>query len=360
MNINLLLLICVAIVFLINISFWFSDDAKGGTGWAVLWCLLTVFSMFYAPENGDVLFSKEDFNYFYMTGNQYHYEPFYFWIANILPHNYLIWRFAVWGLASFLLIQTFKLIDCSPQFATMIFIVITLIPCFYYLRNSLSFAALYLAATLLFTLRDLERIPRAKRAILIIGLIVFAFFTHNSFPLYFVICILALSLPANKYVIIVSLICFPVIRHFVESISQLFLGLDIISTETRELGEFYLDETNDLSSNINGYISMVLAMSPFLVAFYHFIFNVKKEDMKNYAVCKFFILTTYFIFYISFAFLGIASHNMFMRFFNSAFFPMAIAFLCLYKEREKSKAFDVFTIAFAINMAVQIYTLIAK
>lgn len=85
---------------------YYNRITKRHSYWGVF-LLLALFSTF-AYEEAD--FYHYQWHYEMMThyGEQTISEPIYFWIAQNLPDNFFVWRFAIWGSAAALIVLSLK------------------------------------------------------------------------------------------------------------------------------------------------------------------------------------------------------------------------------------------------------------
>ena len=325
---NVLLCIGVALIVGINIFRLVKPSYRSGTGYFIFWLFVTIFSMYYCPEYGDSFNGAQDLVDYIKSGSKGHYEDIYYLPLLVLPPNYYLWRFCVWGLATWFVVLGFRHLNCPSQYATSIFFAFTLIPCFYYMRNSLGFASFYLALILIFQKQPKSAKPKYW---LIFLLLVLSSFAHNSMPVYYCLALLAILLPINTPTIIISLLIFPIIQPSITDFASYFLSQDFIPDSTSNLGMNYLSAENSYKLNRNGFILLILRYCPFFVVFAHAISHLKKDE-EHYNICRLFFMLSYLLLYLAFCFYGTASNHLFLRFSNTSTFPMAIA-MTIYLSR---------------------------
>jgi len=319
----------------INYGNIFVNKNKGGTGYFVFWLFITVFAMFYCPEYGDSFNGAIDLTEYASTGKTGHYESLYYLPIRFLPHNYYVWRFCVWGLAALLLVLCYKALNCPSQYVTVVFLTTTLLPCFYYLRNSLGFALLYLA-TILILKETQDGKLTTKTIVMSAILLVISFFAHNSMPVYYLIVVVALFCPLNYKTIIISVALFPILHRYVPVIATAFLSQSYISESTSELGMDYLSRDNTANYNINGFILLFLQFVPFFVVYLDSINHMKKGD-RNYRINKVFFQVSYLLLYTAFCFYQTASNHLFLRFINTCTLPMALVLVFYMSDKRNTK-----------------------
>lgn len=337
---NTLLCVGVVIIVFLNYGNVFSNRQKGGTSYFTFWLFITLFAMFYCPEYGDSFNGSIDLAEYAATGIKGHYEDLYYLPLRFLPNNYYVWRFCVWGLAAFLLTVCYKTLNCPSQYATVIFLTVTLIPCFYYLRNSLGFALLYLAVILL--LKEKQQTKLTFKTILVsILLLVISFFAHNSMPVYYLVVLLAFFCPFNYWTIIISVLLYPFLHRFVPDFATAFLSQSYISDATSELGLGYLSRDNTVNYNINGFILLVLQFIPFFVVYFDALKKMKRDD-NNYTINKVFFQISYILLYIALCFYQTASNHLFLRFINTCTLPMALVLVFYMFDKRSTKINKIF------------------
>ncbi len=253
-----------------------------------------------------------------------HVEPFYFWLCKVLPDNYFIWRFAIWGLATIFFIKTFKRTNCSPKFATLIFVLI-LMWTFNNLRNALGYSVL-LYGTVLFIFPSKNKSTSHLWGIIWIFL---SFFLHKSMFMYILIMGFAL-IPLGKKLFITSLLAFPILYKSVTIISSYILLNSFANETSQESGTGYLESDFRAEANINGLIQIIITRLPiFILLFYSFRNIFFKKEQIQYG-SKVFLQYTYWLVYISYLFMGQdVSAFLSNRLWDASLYPFTI-FLAIY------------------------------
>lgn len=328
-SLDSLCLIACGILVIINFNSLYSEGKKTFNSFLPFGIFITLFSIYYRPLDGDFWSSLEEFN---ERGDLYkeHMEPVFVWLRDVLNYDYILWRYIVWGTASFFICLIFKKIKIEPSLATAVFLAIALIPCFYYLRNSLGFSVLYYALSL-YTMSY----KKFKNIVALLVLIFLSWFLHRSMPIYIMLSLAALWLPLKKQFLIVSFILFPVLYASIVFFAQEFLMLAILSDDG---GEKYVEATNELNVNLMGYIFMIIGYIPYVYIMYKFCasYSVQPKTSLLY-VQKTFFYITFFLLYLSFLFHGQASIHLSLRFANTAMLPMAIFVASYFKMNRGSK-----------------------
>lgn len=257
-----------------------------------------------------------------------HVEPFYFWLCKVLPDNYFIWRFAIWGLATIFFIQTFKRTNCSPKFATLIFVLIVMWV-FNNLRNALGYSVLLYGTTCLLFPSKNKTASRIWGAIWIF----LSFFLHKSMFMY--ILLMGFSLiPLGKKLFITSLIAFPILYKSITHISSYLLLNSFANEASQESGTGYLESDFRFELNAAGILRVVIERLPIFLLIFYAIRNIYLKNEKVQYGLKVFLQYTYWLIYISYLFLGqeVSSH-LTNRFWDASLYPLTI-FLAgyLYKK----------------------------
>ena len=115
-----------------------------------------------------------------------HIEEFYFWLVQVLPQNYYIWRLAIWGSAALIYIKVCKVNKLDSRIVGLIFPLI-LIQQFAVTRGCLGITLFLLGASV-FIKRE-----KQNKALYIwsVFAIVASLFLHKSLPLFIAIAALA-------------------------------------------------------------------------------------------------------------------------------------------------------------------------
>lgn len=344
--------ICIGVLcffIFLNKGHIFKNKATGGTNFFFLWLLATLFSTFYMPVNGDVYNGYQSYYDYLATGNQYHMEPFYFWLIDHLPQNYYLYRFVIWGTASLFLVLTFKKLNCQSQLATLVFISSCLIVCYYYLRNVLGFSILYYVVASLFSPHQQSKAKRYGFYILYAALLVATYFLHRSMPLYYAVVLLAIFLPSNKYAIILLALLFPTISFVVPSLVGTVMNLGILNQETAELAASYIEYSEGFDFNFMGRVLRFFWLVPYVIIMIVAILKLPKKIVNKKRPIEVFLLTSLFLFSFSFIFANQFSNSLHLRILNTSFLPMSY-FITMYLEDKRDKKighiFSLFLIAY--------------
>lgn len=163
-----------------------------------------------------------------------HLEPFYHWLWSITK-SYLLWRAAVWGLATIAFFWMLNRIPVNKHFACFIFIISQL---FYWgnMRNMLGFATLFLGISIIFY--RLKHLPRVVSIGIGALLVLLSLNFHRSMYLYAITMVVAF-LPFNRMAFRISAIAFPFLYASVFMFASYFLE-NFGDDEFQNLGNAYL------------------------------------------------------------------------------------------------------------------------
>lgn len=302
--------------------------------WPIL--LLALYGVF-AYAEADTYHLEEGYEYMYRTHDIIQVEPFYFWLIQTLPNNYILFRMVVWGSASILIYLSARRMNLNPE-TFGLFLAINFLPQFAQTRGTIGFALLMLA--LIYVSQS-----RKKINIIIGVLMIFAtYFLHKSIPMFILFIPLAISLPLTKKVIIISLIAFPFFYGMVSYASEYVLGLSYMSEITVEKGFSYLERESTVDEySVIGNIFNVLQYSSILCLFIclvKFYTNINIKDKTSTLLFKYAYISTY----VACLFWGQnMSDFLHTRTLHFAVFPTLFASVYCFQNKERTK-FDKITI----------------
>lgn len=293
-------------------------------------CLITIYSTF-GFNSGDFLHYEGLYEDLIKSQFIIHVEPFYFWLSKILPNNYYLWRFFIWGISTIFLIKIFKRLNISSRFAFLIFTLI-LMTYFHNPRQTLGFCVFYYGCSLIFFNKERQHITlyNTLRGAIWIFL---SFFLHKSMFMYILLMGFAL-IPLGKKLFTASLIAFPILYKSVTYISSYILLNSFANETSQESGIGYLESDFRADANINGLIQLFITRLPIFLLLFYCIRNIffKKEQIQYGS--KVFLQYTYWLVYISYLFIGQnVSAFLSNRFWDASLYPLTI-FLAgyLYKK----------------------------
>lgn len=323
---------------LVPISLWFIlliryfSQIKKTTfenkSYVFFWLIVTLFCTFnFMP--GDYYSYRELYENLYRSSYAIHVEEFFYYLTQLLPHSYHLWRFVIWTTSTIIIILIFKKLKCPFDFSALIFTLL-LMTYFAVPRNTLGYVVLYLAFVIIFSQNK-----KNKFFSLCIGiiLIIWSFSLHKSMFMYILIMGFAL-IPLGKKLFITSLIFFPILYKSVSYISSYILFNSFANETSQESGIGYLESDFRADANINGLIQLFITRLPIFLLLFYCIRNIffKKEQIQYGS--KVFLQYTYWLVYISYLFIGQnVSAFLSNRFWDASLYPLTI-FLAgyLYKK----------------------------
>ena len=125
--------LCMFAVYMVAIyNYYCMDRDKKGTNYVFFVLFILLFSLLYRPIGGDFW----HYLLFYEDGTHGHMEDFYYWLMEVIPNNYILWRIAIWLPAAIFLAIVFKMMKVPSSYATSFFLLLALHTSFYYTRNT--------------------------------------------------------------------------------------------------------------------------------------------------------------------------------------------------------------------------------
>lgn len=345
--INNLCLFSIIAVIIANRKYFFGGD-NGGYSFIWLWLFLTLFSTFYTPIGGDSYTGIDGYWDYVKYGVSYHGEDIYLWLRRVISNSYRLYRFAIWGFASLFVCLSAKKIGANPRYTLLLFTVVSLIPCYYYLRNVTGFAVLYYV-TLSISSYKYESTKKLIQNILLWGaLLVLSYYLHNSMPLYYGVVLFALLIPLNKITLILFAVIVPLMGSVFSALSSWMIS-SIFSIDLTSWAENYMEVSEGYDWNINGLLLHYFWLLPYFVLLIYSALTIKKDDSR-YDYSKPMLMASIILFSLSFFFSDRTSFSLQLRMQNTAFFPLTL-FLVSHFEDKKDKEIYRFSI-----YAILIYT----
>ena len=279
----------------INKSVYFQRNTHKAK-YHILYLLTCLFCTF-AFSEADTYHYHTIYDNMLFFNERVHVEPFYYWLIQTLPHNYYIWRFAVWGTALVLMIECCKRYNLDPSTVSFVFPII-LLQQFAITRGALGITLF------LYSLSFILKPSNNKLFSYLLAIIgcTTAFYLHKSLPL-FVFLFLLSFFPLNKQTLILLIILFPLLRRFVSPVVFDVLGSNIFSEGTIGFATSYL-ESEQSKANFNGIIRLTIDYIPRFLLFYALI---KEFVFKNICMTKpmrILFQYSFVLFYIALLFLG--------------------------------------------------------
>lgn len=310
-----------------------------------LWLFISLYSTF-EFSGGDFYHYKYIYDENILSLNEnIHIEYFYFWLTKILPENYFLWRFFVWGLAGLFWVLTIKKLKQDSQFASLIFLLIVFF-LFVGARQALCFSIIYYALTLYLYNRKESFLIRLFALFLFIS----SYFLHKTSIIYILISLFALC-PIGKKTILWSLILFPLLYKSFDFIAYNFINeYSTFDLSNAEVMERYMQGESQ-EANIYGLIRIFLARIPIFLLLGYAIWHVFfKRELVN-KVYLVFLRCSYILIYISYLFIGRdISKFIAPRFWGAALFPLTLFVTGYMYKYRNTRYFLICTLLLTISM----------
>lgn len=292
---------------------------RKGSYWFPL--VITILFTTFAFSEPDTYHYHEIYDRMCKVGYSVHIEEVYFWLLNILPKNYYLWRFVIWGGASLLLIITFKRYNLNHS------IVAFLLPVILMQQLAVTRGALGISIFLLATSFWMKPIEGRKVLSFLIGILgcIASLFFHRSMPLFILVYFVSF-IPLTRFTISLLLILFPVFRvHVIPLIIKLF-DIGLFNAEVQRFSIKYIEGERSVA-NLRGIIQQTVEYLPRFIIVYVIVRYVilKKDCWPSYVVqlSKY----VYVLFYISLLFYGQEiSSFMSSRTIHMLTFPLIVVF----------------------------------
>ncbi len=249
------------------------------------------------------------------SGYNLSFEHFFFWLIKTLPESYLLWRVAIWGTASVLMVLSAKRLNINANvfgfMAALMFIT----------QLSVTRGAIGLSLMIFCSILFIQSLDRKK-----IGLVILAalgiygsIFMHKSMILFVLLLIGAMFLPLNKRTIIISVILFPFLYGSIMTltgrisfINQSDWMIDYIEREKTEM-------------NLNGFIMTFFRSALYILLVFHMGRKYLYEKRETSKPLFFLYKYSYILIYVSFLFMGQATSGWISdRSLHAASFPLVL------------------------------------
>ena len=190
-----------------------------------------------------------------------HIEDFYYWLIEVLPKSYYLWRFVIWTSALWLLMKSFKRLGLD--FAGICFVFpMLLLQQFTITRGCLGIALFMYS----FSLISFPNRNRLMSYVLGVVGIIGSLFLHRSMPIFISVFLISL-IPFNKYTIIAILLALPIARTVVMPFVTDLLENILIDSETSDFAALYLEGSKS-EITVKGMIRQVIDYAPRVALFY--------------------------------------------------------------------------------------------
>lgn len=228
------------------------------------------------------------------SGYNLSFEHFFFWLIKTLPESYLLWRVAIWGTASVLMVLSAKRLNINANvfgfMAALMFIA----------QLSVTRGAIGLSLMIFCSILFIQSLDRKK-----IGLVILAalgiygsIFMHKSMIFFVLLLIGAWFLPLNKKTLIFSLILFPFLYVSIFTIAD---NISFIGQSDWASDYMGRDKTE---MNANGVIMTIFKSAILLLLVFYMAKKYLYEKKETSKPLLFLFKYSYILVYVSFLFLG--------------------------------------------------------
>lgn len=335
---SIMILLLLAVLFYHRKSF-FSFEMEKKHGFIILWSVLTIFSVFYQPTEGDSQSTLELYENYIYSNAEYHLEPFYYRLMDIIPGSYYLWRFVIWGTASLLTILSIRCLKINNNFATIIFITTCLLPIFYYVRNILGLSIMFYAFTRILTFNSNSYKAKVREVIICLFLLIVAYFTHSSMPLYFSIALVAYFIPHSRKCIFILFAIILILFFFSEKLIMFLVNSGIYMEYALYVAEIAFDSDTGHDYNIFGQMLRYFWFLPYIIVILWGLFFKQPASLSNHEFRSqnFFLIFSFILFFGTLSLFGRINSSLYYRLLNSSFFPLAFyASMFLFHKKSSS------------------------
>lgn len=259
-----------------------------------------------------------------------HVEPFYYYVAELIPFNYYLWRLVIWGGAFFLYLRCAKHFDIDARGFGLLFSLILLFH-FALTRGVLGISLFLISWTWI-----LDNKAKNRWLTLLFSLvgIICSYFLHKSLPLFLLMALFA-YIPLSRKHYVLAIIFYPLICVGFSFIMDSVINSGLLGIKSQYLLEGYMGKEK-LDLNIKGYIVRILTYIPYFIVFYVLInYFTDKKNIISYK-SKIFFQYSFILFYIALIFeVQPVSSFMSSRTLHMMCFPLTIVLSEFVKKQNK-------------------------
>lgn len=233
------------------------------------------------------------------AGYRIHVEQFYFWLTQVLPHSYTLYRFSIWGIASLLMVLSAKMIKLNSE------VYVAWVPLLFLSEIAVTRGALGISLMIFAAILFVKSLQEKKIALVVlaIALLVASSYLHKSMIIFIFILIVSLLFPLNKRTLIISLILFPFLYGIVYGQFINFSYFSILNDDQEHLISAY-QSSEQTAMNFNGIIMELFQKTMLLLLLFiiikRYLYDNIQVSKPQYMLFKY----SYLMIYISFLFLG--------------------------------------------------------
>ena len=300
----------------------------------ILLCMVLYTTFGFAEP--DTYHYHDIYDFMLKNNRKVHVEDVYFWLLTVLPHNYYLWRFIIWGTASYIFVFLAKHSSLHP------YALGSLLPVLFLHQLVVTRGALGISLLLLSFYIFFREYSKYKSIFALSFGILLSLAFHNSILTFAFIALLALFIPFNQNVYRLSILLFPFLYLFIHQLVQSILSYGFLSSDSVNFASDYINSAM-LTKNINGYIADFFLLSPIIIIVFYelprFIFNFR-EYIPSFLF--FLFKYSYILFYLGFLFYNQpTSMWISVRTMHAGYFPLVL-FLAYFYQESYSRKLQVF------------------
>ena len=263
----------------------------------------------------------DTYHYYWMyentktSGYNVGFERFFFWLIKTLPNSYLLWRTAIWGTASVLMISAAKKLNLNST------VLCFMVPILFLTQLSVTRGAIGLALMIFCAILFAQSLEKKKIFLMVIaGLGIYAsIFMHKSIILFIILLIGAWFFPLNKKTIVISLIAFPFLYGAIFTLAE---SISFINESDWMTDYMNRDKTE---MNLNGLLVTIFRSAIIILLVYDIAKKYLNNNVGRSKAQLFMFKYAYVLLYVSFLFLGqTTSYWVSDRALHAASFPLVL------------------------------------
>lgn len=254
--------------------------------------IIVTLSSVFAFAEPDTYHYEEMYNVLRNTGEQEHFEDIYIVLYDLLPKNYYLWRFAIWGTATILFVKLIQSLNIN-MYVIGLLMPIVLLQSYVVSRDTLGIVLLFVSLSAILSKNENKLV-----LLMAIGGLVLSTFCHRLIFIYVILCILIIFIPMNKWTLSFSLIVFPVLYLKIMPLTEHLIYLYAVSEQTAI--EQYLN-SDKLDFNVFGMIAQITKRIAIGILLFFICRDCLKQSNGRNQIN--FVKFSYALFYISCLFL---------------------------------------------------------
>lgn len=333
---------------ILNLRGAFIKSKKKGTGYVLLFIIMTLYCVFYTPMTGDNFTSMESY-YSYLSGVDYeklHFERIYFYIMDLIPFGYVYYRLFLWGSACLLCVWLMKKMSFGPQVATLATLTFALPLLLYYQRAAFAYVLLYVALYCYVSNGSIfESVPLLKRhyRLVSVALLACTLPFHTTMPVYALFLLFALFIPKDNFGVLIVFL--GLIVFSTSSVSNSIYILHFLQEDTIETGLRSLEnDSGIIGQNFNGAIAYFLHWLPLYCMLVYGIIKMVNTPNHLTRFEKVCLVNTLFLIAISLMFMPY-SFVIQIKFRNAAMMPWTLYLASYYTRNNGSRVCSLYALA---------------